>query len=70
MTIRVASHPKKEKIPSEQATEQSTMITPANPTTDLAWIMLEEQENWSLPSVSETYLKRRVCYYGARSGSC
>ena len=54
--MRVASHPKKENIPREQATEQSTITTPARPTIDLAWIMLEEQASCNLPSVRDTYL--------------
>ena len=56
MTMRVASQPRKENMPSEHATEQRTIRTPANPTTDLAWIMFEEHAICSLPRVSDTYL--------------
>ena len=43
ITIRVASQPRNEKIPREQATEHKTIITPDNPTTDLACIRFEAQ---------------------------
>ena len=43
-------------MPREQATEHKTMITPDNPTTDLACIRFEAHLSWSLPRVRETYL--------------
>ena len=60
MTMRVASQPRKEKIPREHATEHRTMMTPASPTTDLACIILDEQDSCSFPSVSDTYLSSDV----------